>query len=114
MHTKDVTLFGKPATVACDGNCQKAWGISARPKLRLGVDDDDVVWLADGELGEAPADPGTYEGGFAKPTGPHEMNKWCTRQCERSTVEVKGKALTPPDYSRRVFNQPWKHKTSNP
>ena len=109
MHTKDAMMFGQPVTVACDGLCGKAWGISSRPKQQFGEDPDDVVWLSDGELGDAPADPGTYEGGHGKPTGPHAMNKWCSRECERSKVEDRGKPIKLHDFTQRVYNQPWKH-----
>lgn len=109
MHTKDVTMFGQPVTLACDGNCRKAWGINSRPSVRLGADEDDVAWLADDELGEAPADPGTYEGGHAKPASPAGMNKWCARECERATVEDRGRPVKLRDFTRRLFNQPWKH-----
>ena len=109
MYTKDVTMFGNPRTVACDGNCRKAWGICARPKLKLGDDDDDFAWLADDELGDAPADPGTYEGDHAKPESPNDMNKWCSRECERSDVVDRGAPIKLHDFSQRLLNQPWKH-----
>jgi hypothetical protein len=110
MYRMDVVSSGKPMTVACDGRCSKAWGICARPKEQIGTDEDDIALLADDELGDAPADPGEYEGGCAKPSGPHAMNKWCSRQCERSVKVARGEAITLPDFSKRLLNQPWKHQ----
>lgn len=110
MHTKSITFMGQPAVLACDGNCGKAWGINHRPKLELSEDPDDVAFLADDEAGEAPTFPGTYEGGCGKPRNPAGMNKWCARECERSTLAPTEGALKLPDYSRRLFNQPWKHE----
>ena len=105
MQTMGIVMFGQPVTIGCDGRCDKAWGINTRPKIRLSDHGDDVVWLSDDELGEAPKDPGTYEGGCAKPHDPNFMNKWCARECERSTVVDRGDVLVLGDYSRRVFNQ---------
>ena len=68
MAEKMITYFGEPARVACDELCSKAWGINNRPKVQLSDDEDDYEFLADSELPEAPADPGTYEGGQGKPT----------------------------------------------
>ena len=75
MRTKEIIYFGKKALVQCDGNCQKAWGVHSRPNNK-----------SDEELGIAPEDPRTYEGGFAKPKEGEEMNKWCVRECERSRL----------------------------
>lgn len=108
-----ITYFGQTARIICDENCTKAWGISTRPKEQLSEDYDDVVWLSDDELGDAPADPGTYEGGYGKPTHKKEIpNKWCVRECERCAMSKHGeldKPLSLPDYSVRHYNQPWKH-----
>ena len=101
--------MGRAMVLACDGNCGKAWGVNQRPKLDLSADPDDVVYLADGELDAAPADPGTYEGGCAKPANPDGMNKWCARECERSNMAATVDKLKLPDYGERLFNQPWKH-----
>lgn len=64
-------------------------------------------------MGEAPADPGTYEGGDAKPTYLGErLNKWCVRECERSQIVKAGEpraVVEAPDLSRRLFNMPWLH-----
>ena len=111
MFRTDGLFNGSACFVVCDGNCGKAWGVTARPKVELDPKEpDDVVFLADGELGEAPADPGTYEGGHAKPmTRPSRHNKWCARQCERSETFDPGQEAVVPDWTIRRFNQPWKH-----
>lgn len=114
MHTKTIRWFGRQMVLACDGNCGKAWGISERPKVGLSDDPDDVAYLADGELGNAPADPGTYEGGCSKPNSHAAMNKWCARECERSDMALTVDALRLPNFTERLLNQPWKHgKTPN-
>lgn len=103
-----ITYFGKPTRVKCDRKCNKAWGINNRPSLQLSDDEDDIVWLSDEELGEAPTDPGTYEGGDAKPLSPdHFPNRWCVRECERcekSNPDEHGLPLVLKDWSKRVFN----------
>lgn len=111
MLVKAITYFGQPAIVACDGRCDKAWGINGRPTVSLGDDPNDFAYLADKELEEAPADPGTYEGGHAKPTcASSRLNKWCVRACERSCMtKPEGLELQTRDFSKRFFNQPWKH-----
>ncbi len=110
---KAIIYFGKPVVVACDGQCNKAWGTNSRPKLyymedlehprklvegETPRDWDDFVYCSDDSLGEAPADPGTYEGGDGKPSStplenPLAMNKWCTRECERSKFVAEGLIL---------------------
>ena len=76
----EVIYFGQKVTVTCDRKCNKAWGASSRPKNKGGFD------MSDDEFGEAPQDPGTYEGGHAKPLSPDAFpNKWCVRECERCT-----------------------------
>lgn len=110
---KVLTYFGQRAKVACDGRCEKAWGISDRPRVLLGngTDPDDYAWLSDAEVGDAPTDPGTYEGDHGKPvdvTGPEHMNKWCVRACERCVMSDPGKWEAPlplPDFSRRFYNR---------
>lgn len=105
-----IPFFNEPMKVCCDGNCRKAWGINNRPKVQLSADVDDFAWLADDELGNAPADPGTYEGGDAKPHGPSSFpNKWCVRECERCEKSAVGEShlpISPRDFSVRVFNMP--------
>lgn len=119
MH-KIVQFFGKTWALVCDGRCDKAWGLNRRPRINFDEKDpDDIAWLSDNELGEAPEDPGTYEGGHGKPSStplsdPNEMNKWCARECERSNLEclanVALEGETPRTFNTRVYNQPWKHR----
>lgn len=94
MLTKDIIFFGQPCTLACDGICDKAWGINGRPR------DSSELMLADDELGTAPDDPGTYEGGQGK--DPQSLNKWCARECERSTVVDQGGPIELSDFSERI------------
>ena len=104
----DIVYFGRPTRVACDRRCTKAWGVGSRPKVRLSDDPDDYVFLADHELGEAPADPGTYEGGEGKPMFPERHNKWCVRECERSAVGERGEMPELPDFDVPRHNIPRK------
>lgn len=109
MLKEELIYCGYEATVVCDEVCDKAWGITSRPKIHLDEENsEDFVWLADHELGTAPIDPGTYEGGHAKPTSKEErMNKWCIRECERctmSTLGQTGKPIEVTDFSKRVSN----------
>jgi hypothetical protein len=105
-----ITYFGQPARVVCDRRCDKAWGINTRPRLQFSEDADDHAFLADGELGTAPLDPGTYEGCDGKPESPDAFpNKWCVRECERCTMSLSGEPLELPDFNERIYNQPWKH-----
>jgi hypothetical protein len=108
---KNVLFINEPILVACDANCGKAWGINNRPRVQLSDDEDDYEYLADGELGEAPADPGTYEGGHAKPRRPEDrLNKWCVRECERSRMADAGPGVLGEirlsDFSVRLRNKP--------
>src|SRR5579885_2534052 len=107
MLTREILFFGYPYVFACDGRCDKAWGTNSRPSLRLSVtDEDDWVWKADGELGQAPADPGTYECDEAKPrTSEERLNKWCVRECERGGRFEPGEEIKLSDFSRRVYNR---------
>lgn len=110
MHTKQINWFDRQCTLACDGNCGKAWGINGRPSVTFDPEEeDDTAWLSDGELGEAPACTGVWEGGHGKPSGPHEMNKWCARECERSGIFEEGEEIQLSDFTTRVYNMPWKH-----
>jgi len=105
---KIILYFGQAAKVACDEKCNKAWGISSRPSESLSDDPDDIDWLSDSELGDAPENPGTYEGGHAKPTDLKQApNKWCVRECERCAISKIGQSNAPlalKDWSVRVFN----------
>ena len=105
---KEILFFGKLQVIACDGKCEKAWGINRRPRVQFSEEDvDDFAYLADDELGEAPQDPGTYEGGYAKPSSPEQFpNKWCARERERSFFSQEQRV---PDFSRRLYNDPNKH-----
>ncbi len=97
MIQKSIRFFGEPYTIACDGRCDKAWGINGRPRHYFQsqeVAPDDYVYLPDSWLGTAPF-PETYEGGYGRPCdGQNEdgntMNKWCTRECERSKLSNPG------------------------
>lgn len=135
---KIITYFGQRAKIACDEKCNKAWGINNRPRVYpqiskdkiFGLNDDvhppelyieggnlpdnfdldDYVYCSDDELGDAPVDPGTYEGGEAKPTNKSEIpNKWCVRECERCVMSEVGQSHKPlqlTDFSKRKYNQP--------
>lgn len=98
--------FDQDAILLCDGRCEKAWGLSGRPKVPLSDDEDDFAYLADDELGTAPPDPGTYEDGHAKPQTMEQRthSKWCWRQCERSKMCRPGSWVVLPDFSRRWYN----------
>lgn len=120
LFSTEIQYFGKRCLAVCDRLCSKAWGISGgRPEQRSTIDEDDVVWFADSEVGEAPSDPGTYEADHGKPlrppVPPERHNKWCVRECERSKVIDIGKSIECDDWSQRIYNQPWKHGlTDNP
>lgn len=105
-----ITYFGQPAKVNCDGRCEKAWGTNSRRRVCLSDDEDDYAFLADGELGIAPVDPGTYEGGHAKPLSVSEFpNKWCVGECERSHMSMPGKYALPLEilsFRERHYNKP--------
>ena len=105
-----ITYMTQPAKVRCDGNCKKAWGINARPSIQLSDDPDDFEYMSDGELGEAPADSGMYEGGHAKPGSQDEFpNKWCVRECERCGMSATGKHGEPLElksFDVRRINKP--------
>ena len=105
MLKKAITYFGQPAVLACDGRCNKAWGINHRPRVQLSGDPDDYEWLTDFELGEAPINPGTFEGRDGKPVRPkQQLNKWCARECERSVLAKPGETIELPDFSQRLSN----------
>ena len=121
MLEKGIIWFDRPCRLVCDGRCDKAWGITSRPSVFFdgaeiaakeeASDPDDYAFLADSELGIAPDDPGTYEGGHGKPsatplTDATRMNKWCARECERSKIIEAGEAIRVPDFSQRHYNLP--------
>ena len=110
--TKQIKAFGEALEIRCDGKCSKAWGVNNRPQEHFDpADPDDYAFLADQEIeGDAPRDPGTYEGGHGKPSGedltdPARMNKWCFRECERCVEAPR----MPHDFSTRLFNIPSRH-----
>jgi hypothetical protein len=108
-----ITYFGQTARVVCDERCEKAWGRDDRPRLQHDAEDpDDYSFLADHELGTAPADPGTTEGDDRKPVNNEGIpNRWCVRQCERCAMSMPGKylePLAPVDFSIRQRNKPVK------
>lgn len=111
--TTQVHSMGRDRLYVCDRNCAKAWGVNGRRHDTASAIDfdgeDDIVYLSDDETGEAPANPGTYEGGHAKPMHPDSHNKWCVRECERCDRIEAGEPILVPDFSVRHYNQPWRH-----
>lgn len=65
LIVREIVFAGLPTFVACDGRCDKAWGLNGRPGR-----DDTHLGEADGALGLAPSEPGTWEGGDTKPSSP--------------------------------------------
>lgn len=105
MISKQIIYFGQPVILTCDAMCWKAWGINNRPSVQLSDDPDDFEYLADDELGEAPTNPGTYEGQDAKPTKLAErLNKWCARECERSKKVKPNEDYNLPSFIQRLKN----------
>lgn len=104
-----ITFFGQTAKVDCDRNCKKAWGNNSRPRVQLSDDEEDYEYLADGELGDAPDDPGTYDGNDGKPESPLQFpNRWCVRECERCAMSEPGKYNEPlelPSFEKPVRNK---------
>lgn len=112
MKSTEIKMFGHPALLVCDGKCEKAWGVNGRKDgliAQLSEDPDDIVYLADHETGIAPQNPGSYEGGEGKPSATACHNKWCGRECERSSIIWPGEEISCPDLSARFYNQPSKH-----
>lgn len=105
---KNIIFCGQNAKIACDEKCNKAWGNNNRPKIQLTDNEDDYAFLSDDELGDAPVNPGTYEGGNGKPINKVNIpNKWCVRECERcemSKPDEFDKPLILKDFSKRIFN----------
>ncbi|MFA5489289.1 MAG: hypothetical protein WC284_08730 [Candidimonas sp.] len=92
MIRTDIVFLGKSCVMACDGKCEKAWGINSRPRLS----NDD--YALDSETDMAPVNPGTYEGGDGKPTN-KQHNKWCARECERSSIFGPNEPIILPNLS---------------
>ncbi len=111
MVARVIYIFDNQCILLCDGKCDKAWGISNRPKIQLSEDEDDYEYLADSELGKSPVNPGTYEGGHGKPSSDCEkLNKWCCRECERAS-KVKGmEHFELKDFSTRYPNKDRRRK----
>jgi hypothetical protein len=104
---KRIIAYGNEIIIGCDARCDKAWGTNQRPRIEVSEREDDYAFLADAELGTAPADAGIYEGGHAKPKRDGErLNKWCFRECERSAEATTLDDIDLPDLSRRVYNWP--------
>lgn len=103
IRRKSIIYFGSVCTLFCDGRCDKAWGKSSRPKITL--PDGSEYWVSDNDFDVAPAEPGTYEGGYGKADfkNGREMNKWCARECERSEIVDKG--VTPSLKMLRDFSK---------
>jgi len=111
---KVITYFGRKMLLICDGKCDKAWGVSTRPKIQLDDNDEnDYCFLADDELGIAPEDPLTYEGldMEGKPIFDEEkMNRWCCRECERSSINDLLEEIEIKDFSKRRYNYLYKNE----
>ena len=114
MISKKIVFFGKDCVVACDGRCDKAWGHNGRPRTKLSVNPDDYVYLADEKLDKAPGPGDTNilsEGCDLKPsavpvTDGEVINRWCTRECERSTFVGMDEPLVLRDMSNPKPNIP--------
>jgi len=95
------------ATVACDGKCTKACGLNCRPRRVLDSNDpEDYVWFADDELKFVPENR-------RKPVDPSQMNEWCVHCCERAELfplDCDRRRMETIDFSKRVYNLPWKHQ----
>jgi len=106
---KIITYCGQKAKIGCDEKCNKSWGLNNRPKIQISDDEDDIAWLSDDELDNAPIDPKTYEGDCAKPTCDEEkLNKWCVRECERCEMSAIGefdKPLILTSWNKRLYNK---------
>ena len=104
---KVITYCGRKRLLVCDGKCDKAWGVQSRPKIQLSEDENDYCFLADDELEIAPEDPLTYEGldMEGKPQSEEEkMNRWCARECERSSINDLLGEIEIKDFSKRRYN----------
>lgn len=101
MIAMEIIYCGPVVVLACDARCDRAWGITIRPRVDADLKDQGShAFQTDSELGEAPADPLTREGGVGKPRNPEErLNKWCTRECERSVMVAPGEDFDLPDFA---------------
>lgn len=78
-------------------------------------DPDDIAYVEDSKTGEAPDDPGTYEGfgnDGGKPMHPDHHNKWCARECERSQFIEPGEDIFVRDFSQPVYNIHTRHENA--
>lgn len=119
MIAKAILFAGSPCVLACDAHCSKAWGSNTRPRryrtasgeyaevknMDAVIDEDDYAYLADSELGIAPADSPFTENDEHKPQRPSQrLNRWCARECERSVIVDIGETVELPDFSQRFYN----------
>jgi hypothetical protein len=111
MLKTEITWFGRRCLLTCDHKCEFAWGIDAchvidpngfSRSIEYDEDDDNVL-LADHEIDPNLRMP-DYLGGR-----PETHGKWCARECERSTIIEAGEPIRYLDFSKRHYNQPWKH-----
>lgn len=110
MLKKRIIYFGQPALISCDGRCDKAWGRNSRPWRDPEAEEPD--YLGDDELGTAPENPGTFEGGESKPSGvpltdANRMNRWCARECERCKLSRPGEELERPRAEAKARDDEW-------
>lgn len=136
MIQKDILYCGQRVTIACDGECHKAWGKNGRPRSMVvpepipvlvpvlaspasgfqagpPLDPDDWFYYADHELPFAPKEVGSYEGEDTKPKVRSErLNKWCARECERCVMVKRDAPLELPDFNQRIYNIPRKRAES--
>jgi hypothetical protein len=99
---KSILYCGTWMVLACDGRCDKAWGIEGRAKRKLSADDDDYVWLGDGELGVAPGPGETAiieEGEDRKPSA--------TALCETDSARKRRCRPGRPRWCDRSSSMPW-------
>lgn len=88
--------FGKPVMFNCDRQCNKAFGRSLRPRLRLS--DETVIFYGDKDVDEAPHVTGLVEGASDKPLFPSEFpTPWCAHSCERCIMAANDGEAPPPD-----------------
>jgi hypothetical protein len=71
----NITFAGQALTAICDFKCERACGKHARPTAKLSSGDAHYAFFSDGELGAAPDEPGTEEGGCRKPDHPVRHNR---------------------------------------
>lgn len=112
MNDVTIMFYGCEAQIVCDRRCDKAWGVNSRPHVHLSGCAFDFVFLADGELRDAPDDPGTRVVGESKPLSPdHFPSLWCLHECERSALSLVcglPNLPMPLDFSRRIANMQWR------